>query len=549
VLTVKPALVLVASMLLFVGAATRLTGQMPVWHEVVSALPGNPGRVLGGSSCLDEPRPLLVVSSARPHLSLCVGHQALPVMVTPYASGLVTWPFAALYALHEGDTFCIRHLWIVLAALSLGLTFRLVSRAQDRSTAALVCVMTACSAPFLVVNSVLVPFETLPCTLVVAALSAWSEQKTWRLLFGAFFAGLAVASNVKALFLLVPVIVIALRSGVSVRGIGWACALGMVGLFLLPIAPMALFAALDPHRGFAKQVAWRSESIVQNLRWSRFVSEPLLLFNFAGDVGSYFDLAQGGKVRWSWPQAAVAVPIAWCVAAGIARLVGRRLGSPLTAACGAIIVTFFFVSILLYRQYPGGNYAPLHEVFGVALAAAAADLGRRLGGRRGMIAAAVAVGVLSVLGLAATLRRNYAVQVVFSINAAAERDAANWLRAHDELPLLSTTYNLAGVFDSLGRGRVHAVQVHEELEHCDRRDAPVEPCLVEAWSRILSQAKRPLRVIAPTGAALVDRPVEATRLVADTLRAATAKLGLSARLESQFATAGGADVLALYRID
>jgi hypothetical protein len=288
--------------------------------------------------------------------------------------------------------------------------------------------------------------------------------------------------------------------------------------------------------------------LLKNLRLGRFVSEPLLLFNFVADVGSYTVLAQGGRVRWGLAQLAVAPPILYCVVVGMARLAGRRWGSPLSAACGAIVLTYFLVSILLYGQYPGGNYAPLHDVFGLAMAAGVADVARRLAGTRWKPVALAAVLALAALGLTLTLRRDYGRRVTFSINSTALRAAAAHLRdAPEPKTVLSTTYNLAGVFDALGHGRVHALQVHDALARCDRPGS-VDDCLVDVWKRLLVPERLPVRVIAPTSTAAVDKPVEVTRRVEETLEKAAAALGLESRLEGRFSTADGLPVLALYRI-
>jgi hypothetical protein len=563
-----PEAVLLASMALFITVGTRLADELPSWHEIVSALPNNPTRVVPGKgralalerSCLDEPRPRWVVSTSRPHLSLCVGAQALPVMVTPYASGMVTWPLALLHGVHGGDTFVMRRIWIVLAALSLLLTFALVRRVADRSTAALVCLLTAASSPFLFINALLLPFETLPCTLTVAALSCWATladpdgPRSGRLYLGALLAGLAVATNVKALFLLLPVLAVARGEGVRLAAIGGRRAALMLGLFVLPLAPMLVFAAVDPLGGLMQQLGMRGGFVVENLRWSRLLSEPLRLFNFAADVGSYVGLAQGDRVRWGWPQLLVAPPLLWCMAVAVARLFGRRLGSRLAAACGAVIVTYFFVSMLLYRQNPGGNYSPLHEVFGIAMAAGAIDLGRLALGKRpraALAAAAAGVGVLAAAALVVTLGgADFTRRVAFSINAAAERAAAHHLRTRPDAgtPLYSTTYNLAGVFDALGHGSVHAIQIHDYLGRCGGEREPVDVCLAARWKPLLAPGRLPVRVILPVGAAAVDKPVEVVQRLEPTLMASARELGLNAQLEATFSTAAELPVLALYRV-
>src|SRR5690242_18745140 len=118
-----PELVLIASMALFLAVGFRLAVALPSWHEIVSGLPNNGTRVLLpdqrpgaplsiAPSCAETHAPLFAISSTRPHLSLCANGQALPVMVTPYASGVASWPLALLHGLHHDDTFALRRLWL-----------------------------------------------------------------------------------------------------------------------------------------------------------------------------------------------------------------------------------------------------------------------------------------------------------------------------------------------------------------------------------------------------------------------------------------------------
>jgi hypothetical protein len=584
-----PELGLIASILLLLALGGALAEGLPSWHEIVSALPNNGYRVLAPDtgapatgplplqpSCVEPGAPLFAVTTARPHLSLCASGQALPVMVTPYAAGFTTWPLALLRWLHHNDTFAVRKLWLCVAALSLVLTFRLVSRLADRPTAALACLLTASSSPFLVINGLLVPFETVPGAFVVAALSIWTgcsalrpgavegaRAPTGRLALGALLAGLALAANVKAAFLLAPLAVLALRSGVRMRAVRPWQAAAMAAAVLAPTLPMLIFAQIDPQRGLAEQVSRRASHVLENLTLSHFASEPLALLNFTTDFMSYLDLAARRQaIQPSWLFVVAALPLAACVVAFVARLAGRPLGSVPAAACGGMILTFFVVSVLLYQQYPGGNYAPLHDVVGVATAVGAVDLARGargaldrrgLGGpRAGLIAVSLAA-VLAGGSLWNVLRRgDPAAHVAISINAAAERSLAAHLLAMKDVdrPVLTTTYNHAGVIDALCRGRVRAIQAHEHFERCDGKREPVDACMLDRWRWILGpEGAAPLRVIVPLEAAAIDHPAEAIDRLGSSLVAASRELGLSARVEERFSTAAGTPVIALYRVD
>ena len=326
----------------------------------------------------------------------------------------------------------------------------------------------------------------------------------------------------------------------------------MTAVFLVPLAPMLVFGAIDPQQGLLQQLAMRSHSAAENFGIARFASEPLRLVNFTADVGSYFALAQGEGMRVGWMHVVAAPPLAWCVAVVVARAFGRRIGSPVSLACGAVVATFFVVSVLLYRQFPSGNYAPLHEVLGVAAASAIVDVARlafRARPSRSIVAAAGGVAVVCVASTATLLTRSdFGRRVTMSMNAVAVRAAAEHLRGEAEaLPLYSTTYNLAGVFDALGRGRVHTVDMHDVLDRCST-SADIDACLVATWTRVLVPERLPIRVVVPSRTGLVDKPLEIAPRTDPSLYAAAEALGLIVSDEGSFATAAGVPVIALRRV-
>ena len=67
------------------------------------------------------------------------------------------------------------------------------------------------------------------------------------------FAGLAIFGNIKALVVLVPVVLVALRSSAALRRASLrAWGAGLVGLALLS-SPLFIAAVFDPARGFAAE--------------------------------------------------------------------------------------------------------------------------------------------------------------------------------------------------------------------------------------------------------------------------------------------------------
>ncbi|MFT3710516.1 MAG: hypothetical protein QM817_23070 [Archangium sp.] len=467
--------------------------------------------------------------------------------MSPYTSGIAAWPLGTF------DLFTQRKIWLLIAALGLLLSFRVISRVADRETAALAIFATATSSPFLLLNSLLVPFETVPATLLVAAASVWigGELKPLRLSLGALLAGLAVATNLKALFLLIPLAVIAWRSPARPKIEKRSHLLLAALAFVVPLAPLLIFALNDPNRGLEGQFSLRAAWALSNLQWSRFFTEPALLTNFASDFTSYFDMAEKrSALSFSWVHVAVAIPLTWCLFSGVARLAGREVGSWLSAACGVVLLTFFFVSVLLYKQYPGGNYAPLHDLMGIATAAGFVDLARRLQPQRFVAVAAIGVFIVGAGGIWHVLRRgDPAAHVATSFNANAVREATALFGAEPEVRVLTTTYNLSGVFDSMG---AKAISTHQVFDVCGRfREGPdLDVCVRERWKWLLSHAASlPLRVLIPLNVASVDKPLEISRQLSARLIEACNELGLAVREEKRFSTSGGVEVLASFRVE
>ncbi|MDQ3034101.1 MAG: hypothetical protein M3Y87_16950 [Myxococcota bacterium] len=581
-----PEISLVASVAVFLALGALYAQRLPVWHEVVSALPSSGYRVLDSDesrrgedalplepSCTEPSPPRLVFSSSRPNLGVCVAGQTLPLMITSYASGVATWPFALAHGLHGDDTFALRLVWLCVAALSLVLLFRLVSRVADRTTAAIACGLTAVSTPFVMINALLLPFETLPSTFLVAALAIWIGARPVgdaipspgmaRVALGAVLIGLALATNLKAAFFVVPLAAFAWRTGARWR-LGARQRVALATGILVPLVPSIVFAVLDPHDGFTSQVSIRTDVMLENLRADRLLTEPVMLFNFAADVTSYVVLvARRGGIEPTWMHVAVALPITYCVVASATHFAGRPRGSRLAAACGAVIATYFLASLLLYRQYPGGNYAPLHDVFGVAMAAGCVDgarFAKELAGRRNRAfppATAVAVALAGMIAFGSVgnllARADAIAEVGLTTNARAERALAAYLRSVPDRStlVLTTTYNDAGVLDALGRGRVRAVQAHDLLARCDSGERQgIAACLRDRLRWLLTRTDAlPMRVTIPTALALVDRPREVLEALPDALEEAARELGLESRVERTFDAREGVTVTTLHRIE
>lgn len=580
-----PELSLLASVAAFLLLGSLYAKRLPVWHEIVSSLPSSGYRVIDTDqarrseaaiplepSCTDASPPRFAVSAVRPNLGACVGGQTLPLLITSYASGIGTWPFALGYAIHGNDTFVLRAWWLIVAAIALVLMFRLVSRIADRATAAVACAITAVSTPFVMINALLVPYETLPSTFVVAGLAIWMGGRpegtrlttpgTVRLTLGALFVGLALATNLKTLFFITPLALLFWRSGGRWRMESRERTALSVGI-ILPLLPLIFFALTDPHHGFERQLEFRSRALLDNLRVERLVTEPLMLWNFAADITSYLVLiTERDAIRPSWMHFAVALPITYCMVAGITHLARRPRGSRLAAACGAIITTYFFVSFLLYQQYPGGNYSPLHDVLGVAMGAACVDGARYVHAlaskRRLRVPPAGALAVLfaavlmfgSAQNLLARLGALESVPVTF--NARVARDLVDHLLSVPDRSTLvmTTTYNDAGVIDAVGRGQIRVIQAQELLKHCNSDPRGVERCLRDELRWLLTRVDAlPLRVTIPMKLALVDHPRDVLEELPHALEDVVDELGLHSRVERTFGVSEHEPITALLRIE
>jgi hypothetical protein len=625
----------------YVVVGLWLADRLPTWSEEVSLQSNHGYRVLPDEIPAGDaggPLPIppwcgagasgsaqWIVSSARPVLTLCVHGRAWPVLTMPYASGVFAWPMTLLQPLHHDDIFVQRKIGLVRGLLALAVLFVMVRRLcggeRGRVTAGLACLLAGASAPFVYPHVLLFPYETLPWTLVAGAFWLWSRcPELWpgaepraekhassrnrRLLGGAALAGLAVLSNVKAAFLIVPLVGLALRLGVSVRRISAPQWTAMAGIFAVACSPIWVFALVDPAAGLSHQLAWRVHTMAQKLRPEAAAAEIVNLCTFGSDLGFYFEQVSGKSgTHFRLGLAAVAIPIAYAWLACVTHVARRPVGSTLAATCGAILATYFGVSWLLYDQTPAANYSPLHCVFGATYAAfctdAAAALAKLSRSSRTWPSerhAAVMLALpLALVLLWATLRRGDPTRTLTtSLSALAEREAARYLVEHrDRGELLTTSYNLAGVLDSLGQEALHPVQAHMFLARCtgparsksadpnengvparsksadpnenegparSKRADPNEnavpadgatPSCIQARLRWIldHRSVEPLRVLVPALVTPVDWPAEVNRAVPDALQAAASTLGLSATVEARFHSGDGTEVLRLLRVD
>jgi hypothetical protein len=349
----------------------------------------------------------------------------------------------------------------------------------------------------------------------------------------------------------------ALVAGVRLRRVRLVQWGALVLTIAAACAPLWIFASIDPSSGLTDQLG-RVAIIARKARLDAVVSEAKNLLTFGSDVGFYLEQV-GGKAGTVFVTGLVAVapPIAYVVVAALSRLVRRPIGSALAATCGLVLSAYFCVSLFLYDQFPSANYAPMHCVFGAAYAAFCVDAGRAIAtwSKRAKIAAAVtgslAAALACVLVLATVHRGDPARYMVTSINAEAERRAARYLLDHPSSgEIVTTTYNLAGVVDALGEGRLHPIQAHVLLERCrGRAGDELFACAEERLRWILGhEASTPMRFLLPSVVTGADSPPELHRIVPTALERAAAELGLTMSIEATFSTRAEDEVMRLYTV-
>ncbi|MEO7328933.1 MAG: hypothetical protein ABI193_10165 [Minicystis sp.] len=548
----------------------------PAWR-VLAKEPDASGHLRDEPACHDTPRPAYLLSAGRPTFSICVGTRNFPVMTAPQFSGLFLWPLALLQSLHHDDPFLLRKILLGLGALSIALAHRLAARfsaldpqpSAGPSLASLAAVGIAVSPCFVLISSIIQPFETLPWIWVLAALLVLRgcpelapagrnvnvvnnvTPSTARLAASAFFVGLSLLANVKAVFFLAPLLLLALRLGVRfdrIRRGQWACILAAT---LLPLVPMLLPIALDPSMSWAQGRGpdWKDRLLLNLHHPARIVDAVRDLVLLFSNFGYYLVHDRLNPVSL-----VVAAVVCAFVAFDTVRTLVRRRGCVVTAACGTIMLSYVAVVTLLYTEFPA-NYTPLHGVYGVALGCAAHRLAKLLRARVPRLAAVTLAALIFVPFAWNSVQTMRSVEEIpFVTNAHAERDLARYLVEHPEPRALPITINLlaGGVVDALTGQQVKSLQAHQWLGVCEageQRERTAD-CLYERWRALLQAevSKSALRVIFPTNLALVRRPAGLEDVQRRQLERAAADLRLDLRLEHTFTTPGGAPAALLFWI-
>lgn len=549
---------LAASAVAFLVIGAWLSEHVGVWSEEISTYPTGPNRgavaeseALVLESCAEGFG--LRASEARPVLSLCAFGRTWPVLVAPYISGWIYWPLGALV---PNDAFTLRKIGLALGLLTLLLCFRVTSRVADPWTAAAGALATAFASPFALAHSLLVHYELTPLPLVLLSVLLLVDAHQagpigrGRAVAIGLVAGLAVAANVKALFLFGALGAFAWRterlprlSPETQKIMGLAAA--------VPLAPMLLYALFDTHGGFSGQMEHRLLIFFSRLVSPSLLLEPLNLLTYWTDVAAYGDVAaREASVTYVLPLVLPALALGR-VTLHLVLALRRRPHDALAAALGALILGYLLVGALLYTQQPAANYAPLQAVFGFATGSTAVALARwaakrfalspQLGAALGALLASLAVAGLGWH----TLRRDPS-ELALATNAASQRAAVAYLEAHPGPPVVTASYNLAGVVDSISGGRVPTVQIGPFVWRCGRDDDPGRDACLEARWRAAIEALGPSRLLIPAQRAVSDEgEVELIRPVLERLASQGAVV---LEDEASFRGAGTPPLLSLLRV-
>lgn len=558
---------LVIAITIFCGLGLWMAGSLPSWSEEISIFPSSGYRVLGATregavdftpSCTDPAPPRFVISPARPVYSLCISGKTFPVMITSYASGLPYWPSALFSWLHDGDIFVLRKLGLVIGVLEIIATFFLVRRLVDAESAACCALVLACHSAYLHTHVIAMYYEAWPwfaLTLGVLGYLIFSDGSTKRKqvlaagclglgLFGAFLA------NIKALLVIVPLGVLAWRGREKLPPVQrWHGGLALGGL-VLAFVPLLIFAMLDPASGISQQFSSRIGFLLSQFGLRTVALEFYSTLIFGTDMGFYGDMVTG-RASTPW------LPAILCMALGLAypthalvQVLRRGEGSWVAALCAAEIWTFLFVSAFLYGQFPSANYSPVNPAFAMCIGLSLGALAKRV---HPYMTMGVVLATLCTFSWNVVRRGDYRAHYTTSTNAAAEIEAARFLRDNvkNKGLVLTASYNLAGVFESLGAGIVHPIQVDPFVAHgCTNRDQVDEDCLVKRWRTLLDEPQklpRPWYVVMPAIDSRVDEPT--SRLMEPMLRKAAEEKGISITIEGRFYTWSGIEALRVVRVN
>lgn len=551
----------------------------PPGHEEVAGVPGiqaakwvsdsrDPDSTPGlEPRCQDPLSSRVVTSAGRPKSTLCAAGKAWPVLITSYASGFVYWLIEPIRWLGGSGLFSYRLLGVAIGLCTILLSYVLVSRMAGRVAATCAVLTMSVTPAFVVESGTLFLYETAVWPLLLFALVMFSgaggilrgpgdaqhRPSIWKTALGSLMLGLSLAANIKALFLAFPIIAMLAYCGYRLhRGPTTTLALGALS-FVLPLLPMLAFGNTGPSDSLLGQVTYRLSLLTRFTRWTELPRELGLFVLFGADIGAYVDRLIAGKAGgFGWPGLIVLGASSSLSVGALVRVLFRRKAPAALAAVGALSCAYILVSLLLYDQFPGGNYAPMHAIFGVIPGLACYSVAEKwvTSERANRLAYGLTVATMAALGWNAWTAIDKLKSVELSINATPARALAAYLEeTSDGSTVITTVYNYAGVIETISGGRVVPMQAHLHLLNFgDRGKDPstVRDLVERRWVQLVDQVSLPLRIVAPAAPKEIEEP-GAEFLISSLIRVAEAR-GLSIQKEREFSTPTGKPAQVLYRL-
>jgi hypothetical protein len=375
------------------------------------------------------------------------------------------------------------------------------------------------SSPNVVLNSLLVAYEVLPWyLLLVAALVLGPDPRgasERRIKVCAAFVGLAVLANVKAVFVVAPLLVLAAwRERALLRQWGGKM-LAEAGLIAIAASsPLWMTALADPGGGFGNQVGVRLATVVRKLDLRTLPGELLGHITFGADVAVL--LTGDTAVSWLW-LVLVGSAILWSWVHAVRWVMGRDANG-VGVICGVLSFVFVWVSQLLYDQHPSANYSPLFFVYPMAIGGmltAGIERASRLFDRgETRVAPALVVASVALTVANVGVLRARAVELgdmQWPINHEAQAQFSAYLDGRDpDVPLLTSTYNLSGVPEALSPATRGVFDVHMSLHACQMGE-PTEAAAIACLRGRIAETMalvdaEVVEVVVPIGSAVIDPP-------------------------------------------
>ena len=490
-----------------------------------------------------------------PHLVLCAGGLAWPILVNSYIGGVLYWPLQVLRPLHHGNLIALRRTALPIGALALLVLFLLVERLGGALCATLTVVVAAVFPAVVIMHSVLTFFELVPALLIACAALVVVQRAdpslpptARRAAAAGGLLGLAVFASIKAVFIGAPLLAFALFESPVLRRTSaraWFAA-GLAAMLM--ILPMAIAAVADPYSGFGHQVSYRLAAVASKLNPRAFAGEIVNALISAADLGIYMARADGSDGNL-WPATLVlpAIALAYSTVAFV-RALWRLPHDRVAAACGAVQL-FYLVFVWLAYTQEGGNYLAICYAQSISAACVIAAVGRMVAKRGGnpMVGIALATAITIAPLVANTYRRGDPRNLAISINLEAERELGEHLQRTPGGPVIVTSTNLVGIPDAVSG--LPEVRLNDALgpamgecaEQPDNHD-----CGRDVIVAVIN-AFRQARFLIPLRTVHYDKGWE--HRISDAIASAADAVGAQVREEAHFGTRQGVPVLALLVVD